>query len=91
MNTKKFSEAMGELDSKYVNEAINYKKKAGKFVWIKWGASVATIFCCFTMTASAFSLFSSISEDDLSISATYNGMGLVSVQAENKSGKELRF
>ena len=27
MNSKKFSEAMNELDSKYVDEALNYKKK----------------------------------------------------------------
>ena len=30
MNSKKFSEAMSELDSKYVDEALNYKKKAKK-------------------------------------------------------------
>ena len=30
MNSKKFSEAMSELDSKYVDEAISYKKKAKK-------------------------------------------------------------
>lgn len=35
MNSKKFSEAMSELDSKYVNEAINYKKKTMKSVWAK--------------------------------------------------------
>lgn len=44
MNSKKFSEAMGELDSRYVDEAINYKKKAKKPMWIKWGA-VAAGFC----------------------------------------------
>lgn len=27
MNSKKFSEAMSELGSKYVDEAIHYKKK----------------------------------------------------------------
>ncbi len=31
MNSKKFSEAMSELDSKYVDEAVNYKKKASSF------------------------------------------------------------
>ena len=30
MNSKKFSEAMSELDSKYVDEAIHYKKKKNK-------------------------------------------------------------
>lgn len=43
MNSKKFSEAMSELDSKYVNEAINYKKKAKKPVWVKWGAMAACL------------------------------------------------
>lgn len=27
MNSKKFSEAMNEIDDKYVDEAIQYKKK----------------------------------------------------------------
>ena len=28
MNSKKFSEAMSELDSKYIDEALKYNKKA---------------------------------------------------------------
>ena len=28
MNAKKFSDAMSELDTKYVDEALNHKKKA---------------------------------------------------------------
>lgn len=47
MNSKKFSEAMSELDSKYVDEALNYKKNAKKPVWAKWGAIAA----CFVMVA----------------------------------------
>ncbi len=43
MNSKKFSEAMGELDTKYVDEAINYKKKNKKPVWAKWGAIAACL------------------------------------------------
>lgn len=43
MNTKKFSDAMSEIDSKYVDEALNYKKKAKKPVWIKWGAMAACL------------------------------------------------
>lgn len=43
MNAKKFSEAMSELDSKYIEEALNYKKKAQKPVWIKWGAMAACL------------------------------------------------
>lgn len=44
MNTKKFSEAMSEIDNKYVEEALSYKKKAKKPGWIKWGA-IAACFC----------------------------------------------
>ena len=36
MNSKKFSEAMSELDTKYVDEAISYKKKTKKPIWVKW-------------------------------------------------------
>ena len=28
---------MSELDTKYVDEALNYKKKMKKPVWMKWG------------------------------------------------------
>lgn len=53
MNAKKFSDAMGELDSKYIDEALNYKKKAKKPVWIKWGAMAA---CLCLIVAGAFTL-----------------------------------
>lgn len=43
MNAKKFSDAMSELDSKYVDEALNYKKKARKPGWAKWGAIAACL------------------------------------------------
>ena len=43
MNAKKFSDAMSELDSKYIDEALNYKKKAKRLGWIKWGAMVACL------------------------------------------------
>ena len=44
MNSKKFSEAMGEIDSKYIDEAIHYKKKSGKkHSWTKWGSLAACL------------------------------------------------
>lgn len=43
MNTKKFSDAMDELDIKYVDEALSYKKKAKKRGWIKWGVVAACL------------------------------------------------
>lgn len=54
MNSKKLSEAMGELDSKYVDEAINYKKKARKPVWAKWGTVAA---CLALVCVAAICLF----------------------------------
>lgn len=50
MNAKKFSDAMSELDSKYIDEALNYKKKVKKsrgktneYSWMKWGAMAACL------------------------------------------------
>ena len=43
MNVKKFSDAMSELDTKYIDEALNYKKKAKRRNWIKWGAMAACL------------------------------------------------
>ena len=59
-------------------------------VWVKWGV-VAAVFCFFSMTVFANSLFSSLSGDELSLSATYEGNGVISVQVENRSDKELNF
>ena len=36
MNTKKFSDAMSELDTKYIDEALNYNRTAVKYVRRKW-------------------------------------------------------
>lgn len=51
----------------------------------------AAIACIAATTAFAASLFSSLSGDDLGLSATYEGDGIVSVHVENRSDKELRF
>ena len=49
MNAKKFSDAMSELDLRYVNEAINYKKKAKRPGWRKWGAVAACFIIALSM------------------------------------------
>lgn len=43
MNSKRFTEAMSEIDNKYVDEAIGYKKKAKKPRWVRWGAVAACL------------------------------------------------
>lgn len=57
MNAKKFSDAMSELDSKYIDEALTYKKKVRqkekKSSWIKWGSMAA---CLCLIVASAVTL-----------------------------------
>lgn len=52
MNPKKFSEAMGEVDSRYVDEAICYKKSGKKQVYIRWAASAACIAFILVVAAS---------------------------------------
>ena len=51
MNSKIFSHAMSELDSKYIEEAVNYKKRPLKTVWIIAGAAMAACFCLFIIAA----------------------------------------
>lgn len=56
MNAKKFSEAMSELDTKYIDEALHYKKKAKKSGRMKWGALAACV--CLAICATAISRLS---------------------------------
>lgn len=46
MNTKKFSEAMDELDDKYINEAIQYQRAKQKHNWFLKGAIAACLCLC---------------------------------------------
>lgn len=58
----------------------------------KPGIILATLLLlCLGTTAFGFQLFSGLSGDDLSISASYKGNGIVTVQVENRSDKELTF
>ncbi len=43
MNAKKFSDAMGELDGKYVEEALRRPQKARKPRWVKWSVLAACL------------------------------------------------
>lgn len=91
MKREDISKAVGNISTKHIQEAapgIRVKKKP---VWMKWGMVAAAVFCFFSMTAFAIGSFSSLSGDDLSLSATYEGNGVVSVQVENRSNKELIF
>ncbi len=47
MKEKKFVEAMGEIDSKYIDEVLNYKNERMKTKWVRWGviAACVTLLC----------------------------------------------
>lgn len=58
MNTKKFSDALSQIDDKYIDEAINYKKNK-KITWIKLGAVAA----CFVIVVTAVSVLPNVTPD----------------------------
>ena len=51
----------------------------------------AALALCLGATVAAASLFSSLEEDQLSLTAVYQGDGVVTVEVENRSDKALRF
>lgn len=54
MNAREFSDAMGELDTRYVDEVLGYRRKPAWPVWAKWVAAAA----CFCLILSAAITFS---------------------------------
>jgi hypothetical protein len=62
MNSKKLSDAMSELDTKYVDKALNYKKKSKKPNWGKWGA-VAAGLCLVAAAIGVSHILNSVQDD----------------------------
>lgn len=62
MNSTKFSEAMSELDTKYVDEVLNYKKKSKRPIWGKWVA-VAACLCLVVAAISVSHILNSIQDN----------------------------
>ncbi len=59
---------------------------------VRTAAALAVLLACLlTATAFAADLFSSLSGDELSLRAIYEGAGVFSIQVENQSDKTLRF
>ncbi len=80
MNTKKFSEAINELDDRYIATAIHYQSKKKKGTWMKWG----TLAACLTLVI--FAGTNLLPERTtqlpmLSISPTFDGMGFEGLMA----------
>lgn len=57
MNAKKFSNALENINEKYVDEAITYEKKADGFLWIKCVSAAAACFCIVFIGAFLFQYF----------------------------------
>lgn len=69
---------------------LTHRRRTGRTVRV--AAMVAAVLACCTVTALAANrLFSSLDGDDLTLSAVYQGDGIVSVQVENRSDKALQF
>ena len=84
MNAKMFSDAMSELDSKYVDEALNYKKKSQKPVWVKWSAMAA---CFVAVTALGVGLFQSgLFGSHTDIATLNNGEKIVFMKSDHVGG-----
>lgn len=54
MNTKKFSEAMSEIDSRYVEKALNYRSKRKNHILLLAAGLVFLFLCGFTYVAYAY-------------------------------------
>ena len=80
MNAKKFSDAMSELDTKYVDEALNYKKKAKKPGWVKWGAMAACFVVIAVLGVGVFQ--SGLFGNKTDIATLENGTEIVFVKSE---------
>ena len=85
MNTKKFSDAMSELDTKYVDEALNYKKRAKKSNWVRWGVMAACLCLILSLTAFAVDIIQYHAAVDY-----LNSLGIAVEDLSDYSHKEIK-
>lgn len=67
MNAKTFSDAMGVIDDKYIDEAMHYKQKARRSAWVQWGAVAA----CLLLLA-GYALFAPATHDGRRVVDAYH-------------------
>lgn len=72
MNQERFSEAMGNIDDKYIVEAIRYRKKDRRLRLVKWGAAAACLAAA-AVIGSMFFPFSGDMDVSAAISAYAHG------------------
>lgn len=70
-----------------LNPAHRQRSFPARKIWVL----AAAIICCFAMAAFTWPLFSGLDGDELSLSGTYEGSGIVSIRVENRSDKKLEF
>lgn len=99
MKWKKINDAINNVDNRFLDIADSYEANIGEknysnymFRMLFKLCSVFLFLIFFSVLAvSAFDLFSPLAGDELVLSATYNGYGVVSVYVDNKSDKTLEF
>ena len=84
MNSKRFSDDMSELDTKYVDEALNYKKKSKKPNWGKWGAVAAGL--CLVAAAISVSHILNSTQDDTTTNVIATKMAFEAKVLEVQNG-----
>lgn len=70
---------------------LNPTHRAGRTPVRKLLVLTAVIACCIAMLAFTHPLFTPLDGDELSLSGTYEGNGIVSIYVENRSDKQLTF
>ena len=88
--------ALGGIDDRFLLEAMEEEVcETGKQSGSGAGRRIlliAAVVCCFLLlSAFAYRIFSPLNGDALTLSGTYLGEGIVSVQVENRSSRDLRF
>ena len=91
MNAMQLQDAIGEIRDCYILAAHSEQNKAhtNSKKWI--AVFIAAAIMALIFAACAPILFNSLSGDDLSLNATYQGNGIVEITVENKSDKILHF
>ena len=85
MNAKKFSDALSELDPRYLEEALSYKRRTKKPVWLKWGALAA---CFAVLVVGVFSVNRqrnkiSLSDNSSNVAAYYTSNPFITSSSES--------
>ena len=74
MNTRIFTQALGNINDKYITEALNYQKKKN-IIWLKWGAIAAC--ACLVISLGAFLIASlnGLPDSNFGFGASAGGSG----------------